>query len=72
VTAPKPRRTRARIAGWVRAHPGRTPTQIAAGLGLTVGQAKQACRRMARDGQLRSTPGGTYYSGPVTVSPEDS
>lgn len=70
--ASKPRRTRQRIAGWVYDHPGSTPTDIAAGLGLGVDQVKQSCRRMARDGQLRSTPGGTYYIGPVTVSPEVS
>jgi hypothetical protein len=72
VTTPKSPRTRQRIAAWVREHPGRTPTQIAAGLDLTVAQAKQACRRMARDRQLRGTPGGTYYPGPVNVSPEES
>jgi hypothetical protein len=68
--AGKPPRTRQRIAGWVKDHPGSTPTDIAAGLGLGADQVKQSCRRMARDGQLRSTPGGTYYRGTVTVSPE--
>lgn len=60
VTRQSPK-TRERIARWVREHPGKTPAEIAAGLGLTRDQARQTCRRMVRDGQLRSTPGGTYY-----------
>ncbi|AIG74396.1 Hypothetical protein AJAP_07415 [Amycolatopsis japonica] len=53
--------TRELIVEWVREHQGKTPAEIAAGLGLGRDQVRQACRRMVRDGQLRSTPGGTYY-----------
>ncbi|RSN44954.1 hypothetical protein DMC64_18935 [Amycolatopsis sp. WAC 04197] len=53
--------TREQIVEWVREHQGKTPAEIAAGLGLGRDQVRQACRRMVRDGQLRSTPGGTYY-----------
>jgi hypothetical protein len=52
--------TRALIARYVRDYPGSKPGEIAEALRLAPTTARQTCRRMADDGQLRST-GGAYY-----------
>lgn len=52
--------TRATILRCVRDHPESGPKAIAQATGLDYEQVKKTCRRMADDGQLRTTTGGRY------------
>ena len=65
--------TRTTILRYLRENPGTGPTAIANATGLDVATVKQTCRRMAGDGQLRSTSGGKYHpadSGDTEPTPE--
>ncbi|WP_435121271.1 AAA family ATPase [Amycolatopsis thermoflava] len=53
--------TRAQIKRFVRDYPGQKPAAIADALQLNPNTVRQTCTRMAKDGQLRAAPGGTYY-----------
>jgi hypothetical protein len=53
--------TRAEIRRFVRDYPGNKPAAIADALQLNPNTVRQTCTRMAKDGQLRAAPGGTYY-----------
>jgi hypothetical protein len=55
------RDTRALISRYLREHPGAKPAHIATALALAPATVRQACARMATDGQLRTEPGGHYY-----------
>lgn len=55
------RDTRSLVMRYLRDYPGHKPKQIADALHLDPGTVRQTCRRMAEDGQLRSTPGGQYH-----------
>jgi hypothetical protein len=52
---------RAAIARYVREYPGSKPASIAHALGIVANTARQTCKRMAQDGQLRVEPGGAYH-----------
>lgn len=64
--------TRALISRYVRDYPGSKPGVIAEALSLAPNTARQTCKRMADDGQLRSVNGAYYASresdSPVTVT----
>ncbi|CAM00453.1 AAA domain-containing protein [Saccharopolyspora erythraea NRRL 2338] len=53
--------TRATILRHVRESPGDGPTAIARATGIELSSVKQACRRMAGDGQLNATSSGKYF-----------
>lgn len=53
--------TRALILRFVRDYPGSKPAAIADALELKPDTARQTCRRMAEQGQLRTATGGTYH-----------
>jgi AAA domain len=53
--------TRRRILAYVREHGSATPKVLAAALSLEHDAARQACSRMARDGQLATDGTGAYY-----------
>ncbi|WAL65606.1 AAA family ATPase [Amycolatopsis cynarae] len=53
--------TRTLITRFVRDYPGQKPAAIAEALQLNPGTVRQTLARMAKDGQLRAAPGGTYF-----------
>jgi len=53
--------TRATINRFIREHPGSSPAVIAEALDLKPTTVRQTCTRMAKAGQLRAAPGGTYH-----------
>lgn len=53
--------TRALIVRFVRDYPGSKPAAIAHALDLNRDTARQTCRRMAEQGQLRAAAGGAYH-----------
>ena len=52
--------TRADIVRLLREHGGMKPARIAEALQLNANTVRQTCTRMAKDGQLKAVPGGTY------------
>lgn len=64
--------TRALITRFVRDYPGRKPAQIAHALDLDPASVRQTCSRMAKAGQLRAEPGGTYHLAELSDSPSDT
>jgi hypothetical protein len=52
--------TRADIVRLLREHGGMKPARIADALQLNPNTVRQTCTRMAKDGQLKAVPGGTY------------
>lgn len=54
------RDTRSQILRFLRDYPGKRPKEIAEALQLDATTVRQACRRMAEDGQLNVSPGGIY------------
>ncbi|GAA4846411.1 AAA family ATPase [Kitasatospora terrestris] len=52
--------TRATILAHVRTHPGARPKDIATATGLDYANTRQACTRMAKDGQLNTDASGAY------------
>jgi len=63
--------TRAAVLRFVRESPGSKPKDIADALRLNANTVRQTCKRMADDGQLRTSPGGTYYP-PQLSGPSDT
>lgn len=55
------RETRADLLRTIREHPGLKPAQLAEIVDANPATVRQTLARMAKDGQVRKTPGGTYY-----------
>jgi hypothetical protein len=55
------RDTRADLLRTIREHPGLTPKQLAEIVDANPATVRQTLARMAKDGQVRKTPGGTYF-----------
>lgn len=66
------RDTRAMVLRHLRDYPGQKPKQIADALNLDPATIRQTCRRMADDGQLHASPGGTYRPASDTGDGSDS
>lgn len=54
--------TRAKVLRYVKEQEGATPSEIAAGTGVSPGTAKQTVRRMATEGQLETDGHGHYFA----------
>lgn len=66
--------TRRRVLVYVREHGPASPKAVADALGIEHDAARQACSRMAREGQLNTDGTGTYSypSHPSHLSPEEA
>jgi hypothetical protein len=64
--------TRATVSRFLRESPGRKPAQIAEALQLNPTTVRQTCARMAKDGQIRTGSGGTYYPLEASDTPDVS